>query len=123
MEEPKRRAPRNRTLSITADEIAAYRPRLLRSAGPVTLDQIENTTICQDLFEIVEWLPRAAFDLLFLDPPYNLTRDFNGQTFRQQSLDRYAAWFEAWFAHLMPALKPTASVYICCDWRTSGRCR
>ena len=32
----------------------------------------------------------------------------------------YAEWLESWFPKLMRTLKPTASVYICGDWRSSS---
>lgn len=32
--------------------------------------------------------------------------------------DDYAAWMESWLRPLIRLLKPTASVYICGDWRS-----
>jgi site-specific DNA-methyltransferase (adenine-specific) len=34
-------------------------------------------------------------------------------------LEEYQEWFESWFSRLIRMLKPTASVYICGDWRSS----
>ncbi len=114
------RAPRNRTLTLAPDEVNAYRMNLAHLSAPAKLSQIENKIIHQNLFEILNWLPHAGVDLLFLDPPYNLTKTFNTTTFRQQTLDEYQEWFESWFASLMKTLKPTASVYICGDWRSGS---
>lgn len=116
----KHRAPRNRTVTLLADEREHYRSKLLQLSAPATLPQVENKIIQQNLFEILEWLPPACVDLLFLDPPYNLTKAFNAITFRQQSLEEYEAWFESWFALVIKTLKPTASVYICGDWRSGS---
>lgn len=116
----KTRAPRNRTLTLAAAEMKYYRVKLSKLSAPATLPQIENKIIQQNLFELLDFLPNAFVDLLFLDPPYNLTKAFNATTFRQQSLDEYEEWFEAWFAPLLKTLKPTASVYICGDWRSSS---
>jgi hypothetical protein len=66
-EETRRRAGRNRTITLTAEEKARYQRRLLTLDGPVTLSQILDRTICQDLFQIVHWLPAASVDLLFVD--------------------------------------------------------
>jgi site-specific DNA-methyltransferase (adenine-specific) len=113
------RASRNRTLSLSPEEIMHYERRLLRLCEPVEYGAIENRIIQQDLFEILDWLPGGFVDLLILDPPYNLTKSFNGFTFRQGSTEEYQAWLEQWFPQLLRVLKPTASVYICSDWRSS----
>ncbi|MFC1713290.1 DNA-methyltransferase [Candidatus Poribacteria bacterium] len=99
--------------------MSSYRERLVRISEPVPLKSIENRTINQDLFEIIEWLPTSFVDLLFVDPPYNLTKSFGSHTFRERSTEGYAEWFESWFPKLLKTLKPTASVYICGDWRSS----
>ncbi len=111
---------RNRTITLSDDEQILYRKNLLKIAGHVTSASIEKKIINQDLFEILDWLPPAFVDLLFIDPPYNLTKSFNGTTFRERSIAEYAAWLESWLPKLIRTLKPTASVYICGDWRSSS---
>ena len=113
------RAPRNRTIILSTEEKAAYRERLIRISREVEPQEIENRTINQDLFAILNWLPATSVDLLFIDPPYNLTKSFNSHTFRERSIEEYTAWFESWFPELIRTVKPTASVYICGDWRSS----
>lgn len=116
----KHRAPQNRTITLSPSEADALRRNLLVLSGPVAPRAIENRTINQDLFEILDWLPSKFVDLLFLDPPYNLTKSFNGATFKAQSVTEYAEWLESWLPKLLRTLKPTASVYICGDWRSSS---
>ena len=114
------RAPGNRTITLSADEIKLYRKRLLKISGEVAVKEIENRTLHQDIFAILDWLPASFVDLLFIDPPYNLTKSFGSKIFREISMDGYAEWFESWFSKLLTTLKPTASVYICGDWRSSA---
>lgn len=124
----KERADRNRTITIAKGEIPQYREKLFRLPLDYTRDkntsatkeQIINKTICQDLYSVIEFLPAGFVDLLFVDPPYNLTKDFNGRTFKKQSLDSYIDWIDGWLSKLVKILKPTASIYICSDWRCSG---
>ena len=99
--------------------MSLYRGRLLSIPEKVSLKDIENQTVNQDLFAILDWLPASFVDLLFVDPPYNLTKSFNSGTFRERSLEEYSEWFESWFSGLLRTLKPTASVYVCGDWRSS----
>ena len=112
-------APRNKTLTLTESESEEYSKRLLRLSGPASFGEIENRTVNQDLFEILDWLPHSFVDLLFVDPPYNLTKSFRGETFAQRSMQQYAEWLESWLPQILRTLKPRASVYICGDWRSS----
>lgn len=113
-------APKNRTLRLTARDRSSYDSRLLTLTGPVAWPTIQGRTICQDIVAILDWLPGGSIDLLFLDSPYNLTKRFREQTFRQRSLDEYAQWFQSWFVRMLRLLKPTASIYVCADWRSSS---
>ncbi len=69
---------------------------------------------------MLDYLPEQFVDLLFVDPPYNLSKSFNGRTFSQMSLDEYETWLDSWLAPLVKTLKPTTSVYICGDWQSSA---
>ncbi|MBC8043352.1 MAG: site-specific DNA-methyltransferase [Rhizobacter sp.] len=113
-------APQNRTLTLTASDQKKYSRRLFRLHQPASLPDILNRTIHQDLFQAIPFLPDAFVDLLFLDPPYNLTKTFGRTLFKSSSAQSYEAWLESWFPKLMRMLKPAASVYLCGDWRTSG---
>lgn len=113
------RAPRNRTLSLSTEEARRYRSQLITVSHPVTVPEIRNRTIHQDSLQAVDHLPDAFVDLLFIDPPYNLDKQFNTTVFRRRSSGGYQDWFESWFPNFLRVLKPTASVYICGDWRSS----
>ena len=65
-------------------------------------------------------LDLARFDLLFCDPPYNLTKRFGDKEFKSTTSDAYEAWLESWLKLCVPLLKPSASIYICGDWRSSS---
>jgi len=114
------RAPRNRTITLSADEAAAFQKKLIRISRPVAPAEIENRAIHQDLFDALPWLPSGFVDLLFIDPPYNLTRRFSSNTFQERSNEEYKVWLESWLPDLLRVLKPTASVYLCGDWRSSA---
>lgn len=115
----KLRAPRNRTLTLTESERRINSSHLIQIKRAVPFSKIKNKTINQNLFEIFEFLPSQFVDLLFLDPPYNLNKSFNGNGFKEQSINEYAEWFDSWLSKLVRTLKPTSSIYICGDWRSS----
>jgi site-specific DNA-methyltransferase (adenine-specific) len=114
------RAPRNRTLTLSAAELQVYQQKLLKLTGAIAAAQLHNQTINQDLFEILDWLPLGFVDLLFIDPPYNLTKSFGAESFQGRSLSEYQTWLESWLPRLLKVLKPTGSVYICGDWRSAA---
>ena len=68
----------------------------------------------------VELLPDAFVDLLIVDPPYNLTKDFRSTRFRTMTNEEYIAYLDSWFPLLLRLLKPHATVYLCGDWRCSA---
>ena len=115
-----KRAPRNRTIMLSEKEKTLYQARLVRLSGSVSVADVLDRTICQDVLAVFAWLPPQSIDLVFADPPYNLTKSFNGRSFTERTLDEYEAWLESWLPQLPRLLKPTASIYICGDWRSSA---
>ena len=115
----KTRAKLNRTLTLNHAEAALYATQLVHLEQKVEPDKILDKTINQDLFAVLHFLPATFVDLLFIDPPYNLTKNFNGKTFSQMDVQKYSEWLDSWLSRLLPALKQDASVYICGDWLSS----
>jgi site-specific DNA-methyltransferase (adenine-specific) len=118
--EQKQRAGRNRTITLDETERAFFSERLLHLARPVALPEILDHTINNDLFTALPYLPDSFVDLLFLDPPYNLTKSFNGRVFKASDLEIYEEWLDGLICSLDRLLKPDASIYICGDWRSSA---
>jgi len=116
----KPRAPRNRTITLAKNDEESLRKQLIYSDSVASLEQIRKRILCGDAFEVLKKLPEGSFDLLFADPPYNLTKDFGAEKFRQRSLERYEAWLDSWVRLCKPLLRETASIYICGDWRSSA---
>jgi site-specific DNA-methyltransferase (adenine-specific) len=117
---PASRAPRNRTLALADGDRKRLTGRLLRIDGPVPLTDCFDRTILGDAFRVLPLLSGQSVDLLIVDPPYNLTKTYRGSTFRSQSAPEYEAWLDSWLVLGLPLLKPTASVYVCSEWRSSS---
>jgi site-specific DNA-methyltransferase (adenine-specific) len=114
------RAPRNRTLTISADDAASLISETLTLTTPVTADIINGAVIHQDLFDCLEYLPDAFIDLLIIDPPYNLNKTFSETKFVKTTAACYEQWIESWMSKLIRCMKPDASLYVCCDWQSSS---
>ena len=114
------KAERNRTLTIADDERFALKQDI------TTLDQIssgfsfDNTTIQADLFDVLPLIPDAFADLIIIDPPYNLAKDFNGTKFKSMSNDDYENYLRSWFGNVCDKLKPDGSLYLCGDWKSTA---
>lgn len=114
------RAERNRTLTLSPQECDKLAEELLIPVSDLSIGEITDRIIHGDLFRVLDLLPDAFVDLLILDPPYNLTKDFNGRKFSGRSNEAYLAYLESFFPKLMRLLKPEASVYLCGDWKCSA---
>jgi site-specific DNA-methyltransferase (adenine-specific) len=115
----KLRAERNRTITLSGEEAQHYCGDLIQICEPTAVDAIEGKIVNQDTFEVLGLLPEGFADLLILDPPYNLTKTFNSNTFRKKSIAQYAEWLEGFLVKLLPTLKDSASVYVCSEWYSS----
>lgn len=113
------KASNNRTLTCSDEEISILSKNLFDIVKPVDKSQIVNRIINRDIFNIVEFFPNSFADLLILDPPYNLSKNFNGNNFRIKKVEEYRLWFENMIDLLIPTLKSQATIYVCSDWNTS----
>jgi site-specific DNA-methyltransferase (adenine-specific) len=114
----KTRAPRNRTISLTEADRARLRGRLF--IGENVSSAVSNCTILGDCMEIVDKLARGSVDLLILDPPYNLNKQFGDTKFLRRGVDEYADWLGGVLDKLLPTVKTSGTVYICGDWHSSA---
>ena len=92
----KEKAPRNRTLTILKNEYNTLKNKLLFPQKEKLLTkQIVNKTICGDLFVLLDLLPNEFADLIIIDPPYNLSKNFNGFKFSKTNDDAYLEYLKS----------------------------
>lgn len=115
----KEKAPYNRTLDLTEVEKVLYSANLISVKEQSPLDEILNKTIHQDMFSVLDLLPDAFCDLIFVDPPYNLRKNFNKLKFAQVEDEEYELWLDSWVSKLPRLMKENASIYLCGDWKSS----
>jgi site-specific DNA-methyltransferase (adenine-specific) len=113
------KAPFNRTLGISDEEISRFKKQLLQIDKPIKAEKLFGKIIHQDIFKTLNFLPGKFVDLLFVDPPYNLRKKFNGSVFKEMELTEYEKWLDSWLKEIKIILKPDASIYICGDWKSS----
>lgn len=132
------KSPRNKTLSLEEAEIPALKKWIIDGAfEPVkaspkdpnskapkdstfSISTITNKIINGDLFATLPLLPKKFADLIIIDPPYNLGKDFHGNNFKARSNADYQAYIESWLPAVLQCAKDDASVYVCCEWKSSS---
>lgn len=116
----KARAERNRTLTLNDSEHKKYKEYL------ITLDKITesgikpNSIVNSNLFEVLDYIEDCSVDLAIIDPPYNLTKNFNGKKFSEMSSNEYEAYLRSWLPTVCKKLKNNGSLYICGDWKCTS---
>ena len=114
------KSSRNKTISLSQSERDFFETRLLLPSGRLEEAQVLDKTILGDALEVVDYLPERFVDLLFVDPPYNMTKVFGKAAFKRMGSDDYESWVRSWFRKIIAKLKPNASIYVCGDWRSSS---
>jgi len=114
------KAPQNRSITITEKEIFDFCENRFRLSGKVRPEELENKLINQDFFEVSEYLPDSFADLVILDPPYNLNKNFNNTSFREMTDDGYYDYVESFIVRIKRMMKPEATLYFCSDWKSSN---
>ena len=114
------KAPRNRTIDTPLSEGEHYVRRCVHiDSLQQNLTSVLDKTIHGDTFEVLPLLPPHSIDLVIADPPYNLTKSFNGTTFSKMAISDYEDYTRKWIELIYPLLKEDGSIYVCCDWETS----
>lgn len=117
--EQKKRAGRNKTVSIAAEEVSELRSRILSGGEIEAIDDFSDRLINGDLFEVIDRIPDGLANLIIIDPPYNLNKQFNSSSFAAGSDKEYEAYLRSWFPKVCAKLAPNGSLYMCGDWKSS----
>ncbi|MDH8701499.1 site-specific DNA-methyltransferase (adenine-specific) [Dysgonomonadaceae bacterium PH5-43] len=116
----KQRSTKNKTLTLSEEEKLQLSGKLLQPESDLTVEELTNKTIYSDMFAAIKLLPEAFADLIIIDPPYNLTKDFAGMKFKRMSDDEYLDYLESWFPDVLKCLKLNGSLYLCGDWKCTS---
>ena len=112
------KSERNKTIDISVKEGKQYLARCEKVGKEKILD-IKNKIFVGDTFKALPLMPGKSVDLLIVDPPYNLDKDFGTSHFRKTDKQKYREFTVNWIEAVLPLLKENATVYVCCDWESS----
>jgi site-specific DNA-methyltransferase (adenine-specific) len=114
----------NKTIHLSEEEIHKYLSRC------VTLDDFEKAHLINDLIldrtinceweNIISYIPNGFFDLIILDPPYNLNKTFNGFSFKQMTFVDYIEYVDKYLQKCYDKLKYNGTLYLCGTWKDAA---
>lgn len=115
----KQKAERNRTLTVKPEEIITLE-QYISTSNELMTNFHDDMVVNADLFDCLDSIPNNYFDLIIIDPPYNLDKDFNGMKFSAMKSDMYEDYLRSWFYKVCEKLKDNGSLYMCGDWKCTS---
>lgn len=70
-----------------------------------------NKIYCGDCLELMKQMPDKSVDLVFADPPFNISKKYDGKTCNDNKSD-YRDWCENWINECFRVLKDNGSFYL-----------
>lgn len=70
-----------------------------------------NKIILNDAVEELRKLPNESCDIIIIDPPYNIGKDF-GNNVDKREISEYIRWSKSWMDESIRVLKPTGTMFI-----------
>ncbi len=113
------RAGRNRTLTVSEEEIPVLEKCIL-GADDIKGRMADDVVINADLMDCIDGIPNEYFDLIIIDPPYNLDKNFHGKKFAKMQPEAYEDYLRSWFYKVCDKLAPNGTLYMCGDWKCSS---
>lgn len=111
------KSSRNKTIDFPLEKAGKYL-QLCKTEKDISIIE-PNSIVIGDVYSALNKIENQTVDLLIVDPPYNLDKAFHGNKFKKLDDSEYAKYTEQWIKAILPKLKKTASVYVCCDWKSS----
>ncbi len=113
------RAGRNRTLTVSEYEVPAL-DKLILGADDIKESFADNVVINADLMDCIDAIPDGYFNLIIVDPPYNLDKNFHGTKFAKMQQEAYEGYLRSWFYKVCDKLAPNGTLYMCGDWKCTS---
>lgn len=113
------RAGRNRTLTVSEEEIPAL-DKFILGADDIKGRMADDVVINADLMDCIDDIPDEYFNLIIIDPPYNLDKNFHGKKFAKMQPEAYEDYLRSWFYKVCDKLAPNGTLYMCGDWKCSS---
>ena len=117
------RAKNNRTIVLSSERKDVLARELVPTPdADLSPEEAVNHVFHGDCMQVMRHLPEGFAAMALLDPPYNLTKTYNGNVFRSRSEDAYRDYLASWMPLVKRLVRPGGAVYLCCDWKCTAAC-
>jgi len=82
------------------------------------MQEILNRIFNEDMLKGIDKIPNNFLDLVVVDPPYCLGKDYGNNSDKLKPKD-YLEWSKKWIDAVIPKIKSTGSFYIFLTWQYS----
>lgn len=113
------KSDRNKTIDFGLEEGKNYLQNAIRFNQNLKFDEIINKNIIGDTFEALDLIEDNSIDLIIVDPPYNLRKNYHGNVFTEKNAKSYEVYTIKWVEKVKDKLRNNGSIYVCCDWKSS----
>lgn len=114
-----KKSKRNKTIDFSIEEGRDFLKKSIYFNENIKFNDLINKNIIGDTFEVLDYIKDNSIDLIIVDPPYNLRKNYHGNIFSEVSKKEYEEYTKSWILKLKDKLKENGSMYICCDWKSS----
>lgn len=109
-------AKNNRTIRVEEEEKEELRKGILDKVPLGVFNAIVNA----DLMEAIDSIENESMNLIIIDPPYNLNKDFGNNDFRIMADSEYEEYLRSWLPQVCSKLAKDGSLYLCGDWHCTS---
>lgn len=114
-----KKSKRNKTIDFSIEEGRDFLKKSIYFNENIKFNDLINKNIIGNTFEVLDYIKDNSIDLIIVDPPYNLRKNYHGNVFSEVSKKEYEEYTKSWILKLKDKLKENGSMYICCDWKSS----
>ena len=115
----KKKSKRNKTIDFDIKVGKKYLMNSLYFNENIDISKLQNKNIIGNTFEVLDQIEDNSIDLIIVDPPYNLRKNYHGNIFNEKSITEYEKYTILWIEKIKNKLKKNGSLYVCCDWKSS----
>lgn len=115
----KKKSERNKTIDFSLKEGRAYLENALYYDKNLVHEDLINKNIIGDTFKVLDLVEDKSIDLLLVDPPYNLRKNYHGNIFAEKDSKTYEDFTISWLEKIKTKLNDKGSMYVFCDWKSS----
>lgn len=110
------KAKNNRTITVSDEE----KEELLKGICHEVPVDVSDAVVNADIMNTIDCVEDESMNLIIIDPPYNLKKDFGNNDFNVMKDDEYEAYLRSWLPKVCSKLTKDGSLYVCGDWHCTA---